>query len=93
MEMNFIIQSITKKSEIQNVLHRFINYKFKLDSNNYLKQLNQLNDWIINDYEIAHNSGNYFKIIANKIELVRGSNFLGSTNGSASKSWRLYSIY
>ena len=58
-----------KKSEIQNVLHRFINYKFKLDSNNYLKQLNQLNDWIINDYEIAHNSGNYFKIIANKIEI------------------------
>ena len=29
-----------QKSEIQNVLHRFINYKFKLDSNNYLKQLN-----------------------------------------------------
>ena len=44
MEMNFIVQSIIKKIRIQNVLHRFINYKFKLDSNNYLKQLNQLND-------------------------------------------------
>lgn len=33
------------------------------------KSLNSIENWIVNDYEIKHETGNYFKVIATEVEI------------------------
>lgn len=53
----------------KNIIAWITELKCKFELNVTIKSLNNVNDWIVSDYEIKHESGNYFKVIATEVEI------------------------
>lgn len=68
-----LLRSIITKDEALNTTKNIIAWitelKCKFELHVTRKPLNSINNWFIDDYEIKHETGNYFKVIATQVEI------------------------
>ena len=53
----------------KNIIAWITELKCKFELQVMKKSLNNIENWLVNDYEIKHETGNYFKVIATEVEI------------------------